>query len=84
LKTLFIGNLPFAATQAEIAELFGRFGTVHSVNLIFHRESGRPRGFGFIDMDDQAAEDALASLNGTDFGGRTLKVEARHRDVRTG
>ncbi|MDR1037773.1 MAG: RNA-binding protein [Deltaproteobacteria bacterium] len=81
MKTLFIGNLPFASTQAEIADLFGQCGTVHSVNLIFHKETGRPRGFGFVEMDDQAADAAL-SLNGTEFGGRNLKVEARHRDSR--
>jgi RNA recognition motif-containing protein len=81
LKTLFIGNLPFSSTQAEIAELFGRCGTVHSVNLIIHKETGRPRGFGFVEMDDQAADAALATLNGTEFGGRSLKVEARKRDL---
>ncbi|MDR1080506.1 MAG: RNA-binding protein [Deltaproteobacteria bacterium] len=81
MKTLFIGNLPFSSTQAEITELFSQCGAVHAVNLIFHKETGRPRGFGFVEMDDDAADAALATLNGTDFGGRSLKVEARHRDA---
>jgi RNA recognition motif-containing protein len=81
LKTLYIGNLPFTSTQADIAELFGRYGAVHSVNLIFHKETGRPRGFGFVEMDDDGADAALAALNGSDLSGRSLKVEARKRDL---
>jgi RNA recognition motif-containing protein len=79
LKTLFIGNLPFSSTQAEITDLFGKFGTVNSVTMISHKESGRPRGFCFVEMEnDDEAQDAVQTLNETDFGGRTIKVEFRH------
>jgi RNA recognition motif-containing protein len=81
LKTLFVGNLPFSSTQSEITDHFGRLGTVHSVNLIVHRETGRPKGFCFIEMDDAGAEEAIKTLNGSMFGGRSLKVEARKRDL---
>ncbi len=69
-KKIYVGNLPFSATEAEIRELFEAHGTVHSVALIEDRETGRPRGFGFIEMDDDAADAAISSLNGTDMGGR--------------
>ncbi|MDR2340290.1 MAG: RNA-binding protein [Deltaproteobacteria bacterium] len=81
MKTLFVGNLPFSSTQAEITELFAQFGTVNSVTMIAHRESGRPRGFCFVEMDDQGALDAIKGLNETEFGGRKLKVELRYRDL---
>jgi RNA recognition motif-containing protein len=80
LKTLFVGNLPFSSTQTEIAELFGHHGQVNSVNLIYHRETGRPKGFCFIEMDEEGAEKAINALNGHPFGGRPLKVEIRKRD----
>jgi RNA recognition motif-containing protein len=80
LRTLFVGNLPFSSTQNEITEYFGRLGTVHSVNVILHKETGRPRGFCFVEMDDAGAEEAIKTLNGVSFGGRALKVEARKRD----
>ncbi|MDR1545238.1 MAG: RNA-binding protein [Deltaproteobacteria bacterium] len=83
MKTIYVGNLPFSSTQAEISELFGRFGTVHSVNLISDRETGRPRGFGFVEMDPDQALAAIEALNGTELGGRSLRVnEARGREDR--
>jgi RNA recognition motif-containing protein len=83
MKTIYVGNLPFSSTQAEISELFGRYGTVHSVNLISDRETGRPRGFGFVEMDPEQALAAIEALNGTELGGRSLRVnEARGRDDR--
>ncbi|MDR1083507.1 MAG: RNA-binding protein [Deltaproteobacteria bacterium] len=85
MKTIYVGNLPFSSTQAEISDLFGRYGTVHSVNLISDRETGRPRGFGFVEMDPEQALAAIEALNGIELGGRSLRVnEARGRDERGG
>jgi RNA recognition motif-containing protein len=80
-KKLYVGNLPFTATESELRKLFEGHGSVASVNLITDRETGRPRGFGFVEMADAAgAEKAAAALNGRDFGGRALKVnEANDR-----
>lgn len=83
LKKIYVGNLPFSATEAEVRELFAQHGTVHSVKLITDRETGRPRGFGFIEMERDEANAAIQALNGTDFGGRSLRVnEARERGDR--
>ena len=77
---LYVGNLPFSATEDEIRELFGQHGTVHEVNLITDRQTGQPRGFGFIEMDDAEANAAISALDGTEMGGRNLKVnQARAR-----
>ena len=77
-KKLYVGNLPFTATEEEVRELFEKHGTVTSVNLITDRETGRPRGFGFVEMDDPSA--AMNALNGYEFGGRALRVnEAEER-----
>ena len=74
MKKLYVGNLPFSATDAEVNQLFGEHGTVHSVALINDRETGRPRGFGFVEMDDSAAAAAISALDGQEFDGRTLRV----------
>jgi len=74
LKKLYIGNLPFTATEDELRQLFGQHGTVHSVALINDRETGRPRGFGFIEMDDDAITGAIQALDGKELGGRALRV----------
>lgn len=77
-KKLYVGNLPFTATQEQLRDLFAKHGTVESVSLITDRETGRPRGFGFVEMDASGADAAVAALDGKDFGGRTLRVnEAR-------
>ncbi|NNE08530.1 MAG: RNA-binding protein [Gemmatimonadetes bacterium] len=77
---LYVGNLPFTATESEIRELFEAHGTVHSVALINDRETGRPRGFGFVEMEDDAGRTAMDAINGQDVGGRSIKVnEARER-----
>ena len=82
-KKLYVGNLPFSALEDEIRELFAAHGDVISVALINDRETGRPRGFGFVEMDDAGADAAASALNGTSFGGRTLKVnEAQERRPR--
>jgi RNA recognition motif-containing protein len=82
---LYVGNLPFSATEDEVNELFGQHGTVHSVALITDRETGRPRGFGFVEMDDNEAQAAMQALDGYDMAGRSLRVnEARERPRRGG
>lgn len=80
MKNIFVGNLPFRASEEEVRDLFTQYGTVHSVNLITDRETGRPRGFGFVEMDQDAADAAIRALDGTEFGGRNLQVnEARDK-----
>ncbi len=81
-KKIYVGNLPFSATEDEIRELFAQFGTVQSVSLITDRDTGQPRGFAFVEMDEGANE-AIAALDQKDFGGRNLRVnEARPREPR--
>lgn len=83
MKKLFVGNLPFSASEDEIRELFEQHGPVHSVRLINDRETGRPRGFGFVEMEDGPADAAMDAINGQDFGGRPLRVnEALERRPR--
>ena len=85
MKKLYVGNLPFSATEDEVRELFEKHGAVHSVALINDRETGRPRGFGFIELDDDAAKAAMETLNGYEMDGRALKVnEANDRPRRGG
>lgn len=83
-KKIYVGNLPFSATEIEMREKFEEFGTVLSVNLITDRETGRPRGFGFVEMEsDEAADNAIRAFDQTDMGGRKLNVnEARPREPR--
>jgi len=83
-KKLYVGNLSFNNTEAELKELFGRHGSVESVNVIMDRETGRARGFAFVEMSEgSAAQDAIRALDGTDFGGRTIKVnEAQDKQGR--
>lgn len=73
-KRLYVGNLPFSATEDTVREAFSQYGEVVSVAMIMDRETGRPRGFGFVEMEDGAVEAAIAGMNGKDFGGRTLRV----------
>jgi RNA recognition motif-containing protein len=82
VKNIFVGNLDFGATEASLRQLFEPFGAVERVNMIIDRDTGRARGFAFIEMSDAAAGDsAISSLDGTDIGGRTIKVnEARPKD----
>lgn len=80
MKKLYVGNLPFSATEDEISQLFGQYGTVHSVALINDRETGRPRGFGFVEVDDDAIQAMIQALDGKEMGGRALRVnEAQDR-----
>jgi RNA recognition motif-containing protein len=80
MTKMYVGNLPFNATEDSVRALFAEFGTVQSLSLVNDRETGRPRGFGFVEMSSSDAAKAMQSLNGKDFGGRPLKVnEAQDR-----
>ncbi|EGJ50182.1 RNA-binding protein [Desulfocurvibacter africanus] len=82
-KKLYVGNLPFSTYDEEIRNLFSAYGEVKSVSLITDRETGRLRGFGFVEMDDDGARAAIEALDGQDFSGRALKVnEAQERAPR--
>jgi RNA recognition motif-containing protein len=79
-KKIYIGNLSFNSTESEILSLFEQYGTVHTLNLITDRDSGRFRGFGFVEMDEAEANRAISELDGTEVGGRNLRVnEAREK-----
>lgn len=81
LKMIYVGNLPFTATDDEVRGLFSKHGTVYTVKLVMDRDTGRPRGFCFVEMENRAADVAINALNGSDFGGRSLRVnEARPRE----
>lgn len=81
-KNLYVGNLPYQTTADELREAFAKFGTVTRAQVVADRETGRSRGFGFVEMSD-GAEQAIASMNGATFQGRTLTVnEARPREDR--
>ena len=84
MKNIFVGNLAFDTREDEVRQLFAAYGQVDRVNLVTDRESGQPRGFGFVEMaSDEDGEKAIAALNGTLVGGRTLNVnEARPKTER--
>jgi len=85
-KNIYVGNISYNTTQVRLQELFAAHGDVSSVNVITDRETGRPRGFAFVEMaTDEAASAAIAALNGQEVDGRTLTVnEARPRAPRSG
>ncbi len=74
MKFLYVGNLPFTASEDEIRVLFAAYGTVESIRLITNRDTGEPRGFGFVEMADNEAARAVQELNGKDFDGRALRI----------
>ena len=80
-KKLYVGNLAFSTTEAELRELFEEHGTIESVNVITDRETGRSRGFAFVELEDAgSAEKAMQALDGREVDGRTLRVnEANER-----
>ena len=81
-KNIYVGNLPFSATADDLREAFGHFGTVTSAQVISDRDTGRSRGFGFVEMSE-GGDEAIANLNGAQFQGRTLTVnEAKPREDR--
>lgn len=83
-KNLYVGNLSFSTTSDDLRETFSQYGSVKSAQVVMDRETGRSRGFGFVEMTD-GAEAAIEALNGADLGGRTITVnEARPREDRRG
>jgi RNA recognition motif-containing protein len=84
MAKIYVGNLPFTATDEEIRALFAAHGTVESVALPIDRDTGRPRGFGFVEMSQSDASRAIQNLNGVDMGGRPLKVNEAQDRPRSG
>jgi len=84
MSKIYVGNLPFSADEAAVRALFEQHGTVESVSLINDRDTGRPRGFGFVEMPRADAARAIQSLNGQDMGGRPLKVNEAQDKPRGG
>ncbi len=84
MSKIYVGNLPFSATEDSVRTLFAHYGSVESVALINDRETGRPRGFGFVEMSKTDAAKAIQSLNGQDMGGRPLKVNEAQDKPRSG
>jgi len=83
MTTIYVGNLPFSATENDVRQLFEQHGAVQSVKLVNDRETGRPRGFGFVDMAPSDAQKAIQQMNGFQMGSRPLRVnEAREREPR--
>ncbi len=81
MTKLYVGNLPFTATEDAVRTLFAAHGTVEKIALINDRDTGRPRGFGFVEMSSADAARATQALNGKDFDGRSLKIsEAQERE----
>jgi RNA recognition motif-containing protein len=84
-QRIYVGNLPYTSTEDEIRDLFSQYGEVVSCALPTDRETGRPRGFGFVEMSSEDGRKAIEALDGQDFGGRQLRVnEARPREDRRG
>ena len=84
MTKIYVGNLPFTATEPDVRELFAQHGTVESVALPTDRETGRPRGFGFVEMPQADAQRAMQALNGFNMGGRPLRVNEAQDRPRTG
>ena len=83
MKTIYVGNLPFEASEEDVQQLFSQYGEVAKVSLVKDRETGNPRGFGFVEMPPEDVAKAVDALDGVDFGGRSLRVnEARDRGAR--
>lgn len=81
MTKLYVGNLPFSASEESVRALFAEFGSVHTLSLANDRVTGTPRGFGFVEMSSDDAARGVQELNGKDFGGRPLKVnEAQDRN----
>jgi cold-inducible RNA-binding protein len=86
MKNLYVGNLPHSTTEAELRNLFEAYGAVEKITLVTDRDTGRSRGFGFVEMTNASeADKAIAALNSTDLGGRTLTInEAKPKSERPG
>jgi RNA recognition motif-containing protein len=84
MAKIYVGNLPFSASEADVRQLFSQHGTVESVSLPTDRETGRPRGFGFVEMSQADAARAIQNLNGHEMAGRQLRVNEAQDKPRTG
>ncbi|MEN8239980.1 MAG: RNA-binding protein [Actinomycetota bacterium] len=85
MKKLYVGNLPWSTTEDDLRQMFSEHGEVESVALITDRETGRSRGFAFVEMDTEGAEKAINEFNGKELGGRALRVnEAQDKPRRSG
>jgi RNA recognition motif-containing protein len=84
MSKIYVGNLPFSADEESVRTLFAQHGTVDSVALITDRDTGRPRGFGFVEMPKSDAARAIQNLNGHDLDGRALKVNEAQEKQRSG
>ena len=84
MKKISVGNLPWSTTEAELRDLFSSFGEVQSAAVITDRDTGRSRGFGFVEIDAAGADKAIAELDGRDFGGRPLRVNEAQEKSRGG
>lgn len=84
MSKIYVGNLPFSASEDAVRALFSQHGTVESVAVVMDRDTGQPRGFGFVEMARADAARAIQSLNGTDMDGRSLKVNEAQDKPRTG
>ena len=83
VKTLYVGNLPYSTSEDDLKDMFNEFGEVSSSKIISDRETGRSRGFGFVEIESDGAQKAIDALDGKEFGGRSLRVnEARERKPR--
>ncbi len=85
-KKIYVGNLPFSITSESLSEVFGKFGTVDSSKIIMDLQTGRSKGFGFVEMNDESAADsAISQMHGSELGGRPLTVnEARPMEKKEG
>ena len=85
-RRLYVGNLSFNTTELELRDVFSQFGTVAETKVVTDRETGRPRGFAFVEMSsNEEAQSAISQFNGREFGGRALKVnEAEERSASKG
>jgi RNA recognition motif-containing protein len=82
---MFVGNLSFQTTESDLTNLFEQAGQIESLTIITDRDTGRSKGFGFVEMDSEDADKAIAQFNGTELNGRTINVnEARPREDRSG
>jgi RNA recognition motif-containing protein len=83
-KNIYVGNLSWSTSNSDLNAMFSQYGQVTSANVIEDRDTGRSRGFGFVEMDEEGARKAIQALNGSDFQGRSLKVnEAQPRESRS-
>jgi RNA recognition motif-containing protein len=84
MMTIYVGNLPFSATEQDLRSVFEAHGPVSSVSIVIDRETGRPRGFGFVEMGEGAAQAAIDAVNGLSLQGRALRVNPAQQRLRQG